>query len=305
MADVVRRARALAPGVLVRALRAPAPRGLAGRARAADPAAAGRWAAWQESARAFLTRVPAGWEQPAPIAALLRANKTVPGASPLVTPDGAVSTAKALARGETLRVTLPPEPGPLAALRVEAFPPAEAPNPETLTRARAAAAITVAVAVRAASGKERKVPVAFADANAKAPRYRDGAELHGIGAGWKLPAPRPAEPLVGVWLFDGPVTLASGETLEITVTGETTVPMRFSTSPFGAARPLDVAPAALAAARAAELAAVNTVSAALSSELELNSLIYLVGEHALHCLWNAFSREWSDCNWLNARSCGV
>ena len=225
---------------------------LAGRARAADPAAAGRWAAWQESARAFLARVPAGWEQPAPVAALLRANKTVPGASPLVTPDGAVSTAKALARGEALRVTLPPEPGPLAALRVEAFPPAEAPNPETLTRARAAAAITVAVAVRAASGKERKVPVAFADANAKAPRYRDGAELHGIGAGWKLPAPRPAEPLVGVWLFDGPVTLASGETLEITVTGETTVPMRFSTSPFGAARPLDVAPAALAAALTAK-----------------------------------------------------
>jgi hypothetical protein len=67
-----------------------------------------------------------------------------------------------------------------------------------------------------------------------------------------LPAPLPAEPLVGVWLFDGPVTLAAGETLEITVTGETTVPMRFSASPFGATRPLEVAPAALTAALTAK-----------------------------------------------------
>ena len=74
--------------------------------------------------------------------------------------------------------------------------------------------ITVALAVRDAAGKERKVTFAFADANAKSPRYRDGAELHGITAGWKLPTPLPAEPLVGVWLFDGPVTLAVGETLD-------------------------------------------------------------------------------------------
>jgi hypothetical protein len=221
---------------------------VAARAHAADPAAATRFAAWQESARAYLARVPAGWEQPTPVAALHRANKPVAGRGAVVTPEGTVRTEKALARGETLRVTLKPEPGPLAALRVEAFPPAEAPDPETLSRARAAAAITVAVAVRNAAGKERKVTFAFADANAKAPRYRDGAELHGIVAGWKLPAPLPADPLVGVWLFDGPVTLAAGETLEITVTGETTVPMRFSASPFGATRPLEVAPAALTAA---------------------------------------------------------
>ncbi len=218
------------------------------RAHAADPAAAARLGAWREAARAFLVRVPGGWEQPEPAATLHRANKPVAGRSAVVAPEGTVRTEKALARGETLRVTLKPEPGPLAALRIEAFPPAEAPDPETLSRARAAAAITVALAVRDAAGKERKVPIAFADANAKAPRYRDGAELHGIAAGWKLPTPLPAEPLVGVWLFDGPVTLAAGETLEITVTGETTVPMRFSASFFGAARPMEVAPAALVAA---------------------------------------------------------
>eukprot|EP01035_Chromulina_nebulosa_P069089 gene69089-94681_t len=181
-------------------------------------------------------------KRPVRSAAVMRAGKAVADRKVEVGVDGTVRAEKALARQESLQVTLKPAPGRIAALRVEALGDV------------AGETVTLNANVRGADGKLRKVTVAFADATAKTPRYRNGVELQGIGGGWKFPmtAPTAATPLVGVWLLAEPVMLAEGESLVVALTGEAKIPLRVTTSPLGAGAPLDVANEAVRAALLAQ-----------------------------------------------------
>jgi hypothetical protein len=102
--------------------------------------------------------------------------------------------------------------------------------------------------VQCAEGEVRKLDVVFADATVKAPRFVNGAELHGVTAGWRLPEPTKRETVTGVWLLAEPLTLAAGESLVVIVSGETLPKFRMSTSRLGARDPLEVASAATLAA---------------------------------------------------------
>jgi hypothetical protein len=81
--------------------------------------------------------------------------------------------------------------------------------------------LALTASVRGVDGQSRKLNFAFADATAKEPRYRDGVEIQGIVAAWKLPARPAAGPVTGDWLLVEPVTLAKGESLIVSIAGET------------------------------------------------------------------------------------
>ncbi len=208
------------------------------RKHASEPAAAGRFAAWLDEARAQLARVPGGWMQAPVTVAVMRAGKAVADRKVEVGVDGTVRAEKALARQESLQITLTPAPGRIAALRVEVLGEV------------AGETVTLNASARGADGKLRKLAVAYADATAKAPRYRNGVELPGIATGWKFPMTTTpaAAPLVGVWLLAEPVALAEGESLVVALTGEAKIPLRLTTSLLGAGAPLEVANDAVRAA---------------------------------------------------------
>jgi hypothetical protein len=221
------------------------------RPRADEPAAASRRAAWIAEVRTLLAQAPDGWARPLPDAVVMKAGKPVAERAVAVEDDGMVRLARALAKTESVRLTLRPTAARIASIRVDVG--AEPVEPDGKRRTRGGDAFALAASVRGADGKDRKLTFTFADASAKAPRYRSGTEIEGITSGWKLPADKAGEPLTGVWQLAAPVTLAPGEALVVTVSGEARTPFRVATSPLGAGQPLDVASAAVLAAFAAPL----------------------------------------------------
>ncbi|MES2697873.1 MAG: DUF1549 domain-containing protein [Verrucomicrobiota bacterium] len=228
--------------------------------RAADaalvkqPAQATAFAEWLADARAFLTRNPGGWQQPALEAAVLtKAGKPAPTAA-TVGEDRIVRVADDLKTGESLRLSLKPEAGWMASLRLELVepPPAKPDIKKSPTRNL----LRLTATLRGADGKDRKVDFAFAEATAKAPRYNNGAEILGIASAWKFPA-TPSGPLAGTWVLAKPQRIAAGDTLVLTLTGETLPALRLTLSPFSDTDPLTVASPALLAALSAPPASLT------------------------------------------------
>jgi hypothetical protein len=86
------------------------------------PSAKATLAAWEQAARGFLGVHADGWTRPAPTARLLKAGKLMDSRAAAIGDDGRVAIDKALARGDTMEVTLPPgDLTRLAALRIEAI----------------------------------------------------------------------------------------------------------------------------------------------------------------------------------------
>ena len=211
-----------------------------------DPAAKAKVAAWEQDARGFLRTHRDGWISPTPTARLLKAGKLMVGRAAVIGDDGRVTIDKALARGDTMELTLPPENvGRLAAIRVEALGDG--------TDAKLGGTVGVAVMIVGADGEKRKIATTLGEASAKRPTYRGGVEILGLGAEWRLPRTNAAGPLQAVWLLETPAEIAAGETVQVTVTGDNVLPLRFALSPFGAIEPLKVASADLIAGLAVTL----------------------------------------------------
>jgi hypothetical protein len=219
------------------------------RQRVTEPAAAARYAAWIAEQRAYLGRVPRGWEPIQATAAELRkSDKPLADRTVAVAADGTVNTDKPLAFQESIRLTLRPDAGRVTAIRAElAMTPPDSGYDDTKWK-WPRAAFSISVSAQSAAGVSRKVAVVFADATAKLPRFAHGAEAHGIAAGWRLPVVTKAETLTGIWLLAEPLALAPDESLGLTITGEELPPLRLSTTRLGARDPLEVAaPATLVA----------------------------------------------------------
>ncbi len=200
------------------------------------PSAKATLAAWEQAARGFLGVHADGWTRPTPTARLLKAGKLMVNRAAVIGDDGRVAIDKALARGDTMEVTLPPgDLTRLAALRIEAIVGG--------AEATLGGIVSIAVNIVGADGKKRKVAAATGDATAKRATYRGGVEIPGVGAEWRLPRTHPAGPLQAVWLLDRPVEIAAGETIQVTVTGDNVLPLRFALSPFGSVDPRGVASA--------------------------------------------------------------
>ena len=216
------------------------------RRQAQAPAGAARLATWLDETRAYLGRVPSGWEPlRATKAELRKGDKVITERPVTVETDGTVYGGQPLANREFYRITLQPDSGRITALRLEVMlePPAG-----PVEWKWPPSNVMLIPSVQCAEGEVRKLEVVFADATVKAPRFINGAELHGITAGWRLPEPTKRETVTGVWLLAEPLTLAAGESLVVIVSGETLPKFRMATSRLGARDPLAVASAATLAA---------------------------------------------------------
>ncbi len=196
--------------------------------------------AWVAETTSYIERNPSGWSEP-PVKA------PMPDAAPAA--NRATAKAKVRARTETSSLTLAPEPGRLASLRLEVAPLVEGNTPALLR--------ITAARLRRAGAKEEKLEFAFADAAVKEPRYAGGAEIIGIASGWKIP--RATAPISGVWQLATPRLLAAGDEIVLTFSAEIPSGLRAFTSPLAATDPL-------ATASAEQLAAVRAAPAQRTAE---------------------------------------
>ncbi len=205
---------------------------------------------WVEESRAFLSTTPTGWAQPPVSATLFKAGKPVADGELGIGKEQAVQFAKALGKGEELRISLRPGAGSVAAVRVEIA--ADQRSETALANGSQRGGLKLTASVKSADGKDRAVGIAFAEASAKDPRYEDGEAVIGIVNSWKLPRTKTDRRPTGVWLLDPPVQLGERDKLVLTITGDTAVPLRMLISPFGATDPLKVAAQPLRDALAAQ-----------------------------------------------------
>jgi hypothetical protein len=216
----------------------------AARARlATDPKLATDFEAWITEAQKFLATEPDGWTQPPIGAAIYKGGNPVAAGETGIGKGLTVQFTKILGKDQELRVSLNPDAGRIAAVRVDLD--AERRTESRLDENSQRDGLGLSAAVRSADGKDRKLAISFADATAKSPRYRNGGDLPGITDGWNLPTNKTDRPPSGIWLLDPPVQLAAGEKLILAITGDTAAPLRVFTSPFGASDPLEVAGKAL------------------------------------------------------------
>lgn len=215
------------------------------RQRVADPAAAVRFGAWSGETRAYLGRVPSGWEPIRDATSEFRLrDKVLPERTVGFEADGTLRPDKPLAFRESLRLKFRPDEGRLASIRIDV---GLVPEPPAKKRRSAPQPLMPRVSVIGADGKARELPWAYGEATAKAPRYENGFELHGVTAGWRLPEVKAPENLTAVWVLAEPVALQPGESLQLILTGGELPAMRVTTSRLGAPQPLATAsPATLA-----------------------------------------------------------
>ena len=211
--------------------------------RAAVPAATIE--PWVVESRAFLQREPSGWSQPA--ASTTTAKETTT----------AKSTKAAKRVAPPLQLTLRPEAGRVASLRLEFKLPVDAKAPDLLR---------LTARLRHTDLKEEKLEFAFADATVKEPRYDGGGEILGIVPGWKIPRPAAATTVSGVWQLAGPRLLAAGDEIILGFGAEISPEVRVFTSPFAAADPLAAGGADTIAAIQADPAQRTAAQRALLAE---------------------------------------
>ena len=215
----------------------------AARTRLDDAKVAESFEQWVGEMRTFLATEPEGWSQPPVSAVLTKDGKPEQDGDVAIGKDLAVQFDQKLGDKESLRISVRPGEGWVAAVRVEL---GRVPRIERKsTGGSQDDGLQLSALVKGADGKERKLGIYFADANAKEPRYENGAELLGIADGWQRaqePEGAAAQPKpAGVWLLDPPVQFAQGDRLVLTVGGDLVAPLRVFTSPLSAGDPLRVA----------------------------------------------------------------
>ena len=203
-----------------------------------DPKSAADFDRWTAETRAFIEKNATGWRTPPVSAHLHKDGKPLPDGDVTIGTGLAVEFGKALGKGEDLRISVRPGAGRVSALRVELVQ--EKRDESELANGNQRQGLKLAVSVKTAEGKERKLGISFADAKDKEPRYEDGEEVIGILAGWKLPRQKTERPPASFWLLDAPVLLGERDKLVVTITGDTAVPLRISTSPLAALDPLRI-----------------------------------------------------------------
>lgn len=204
-----------------------------------DEKISGEFERWVADARTFLASAPGGWQQPPVAAALLKGGKPTAKGEVPVGEMQTVAVGRNFAKDESLRLTMQPGAGRIAAVRLDVE------NADTAapmkTKAAARTAMRIALSKRTAAGETQKLAVSFADATEKETRYDGGAEVIGIASGWKLPADTLGRRITGVWLLETPESFEAEDQLVVTVTGEAASSLQVFTSPFAAANPLEIA----------------------------------------------------------------
>ncbi len=203
---------------------------------------------WCAAARDFLAEHPDGWRVPPVLGvqSVTEEGKELPDGSVLLAGAVKKRTGKRSPQ-EELEITVRPDSGWLAALRLELLPHDEHQG-RVLRGGRDSTQLRLTATLRKKDGG-RSVGLSFhrADAEHEEPRYVNGQPLIGILSGWKTSPAHVRERQQAVWLLN-PVKIEDGDTLTIKLSGDALGCVRLSTSPFAGVEPLR----ADAAARLAE-----------------------------------------------------
>jgi hypothetical protein len=203
----------------------------------ADEGRRGDFEAWQAASLEYLKCRPDGWAVPP---------AEVDGDDNTVQPDGSVllsggktepkAKAKRPKRGDDLAIRLRPEPGRLAAIRLELLPHEE--HRGSIVRDGAESTLIRFSATLKTAGKEKALAIAEADADFKEPRYSSTVEVIGVKGAWLTSARRKNSRQAAVYLLERPVAVAEGDELVVTVTSDAAGCVRVSTSPIGREDPI-------------------------------------------------------------------
>jgi hypothetical protein len=187
-----------------------------------DTARQAAFEAWRDECRDFLVRSHSGWLTPS-------AKPTNPKIT--VQPDGSLLFASEVKAREGQRIELAPQPGWIAAIRLEVLPHAS--HKGTISRNGATPVVQLSLARKPhAAPKETMLPFFFADANLKEERYANGFPLLGVARGWKTSGTHTKQAQTSIWLLENPVRLEEDEQLVVTVQSDQVGCMRLSVSPF-------------------------------------------------------------------------
>jgi hypothetical protein len=202
-------------------------------------------ATWLHDSRRFLEAHPSGWETPRTAAVHIEparprrsAAKASAGASPgpsnaqiekdqriLFGPD----------KGGVAVIDVAPEPGNLAAVRLELLPDER--YGQKITRNGGPATIRVSMAIQHLGGASEPANARIAIADRYAPRYSNGFEILGVQDAWKLDGAALDRPHTAVFLLAKPVQLGKGDRLQIRVAENVLSSVKVATSPLA---PMDV-----------------------------------------------------------------
>lgn len=203
-----------------------------------DAAARESQGVWEKSLSVYLKSHPDGWLPLAPLSAEIQKDgKVIPKRSVKLDPAGTIQPDKTLGKGESLSFLTDPTGFPaLAAVKigVETKGISVATLPSLLGRS-----LIPVFSIRTSAGQVKVLNVLAADATAKRPLYRGGSEVPGIAGEWRLPKSLiEGMPLESVWLIKDATPLAPGDQLVVRWSGDNTLPLRVSISPFAALNPL-------------------------------------------------------------------
>lgn len=198
---------------------------------------------WEQSLAPFLAKNPEGWQSLIPENAyLIRNGKKVDDRKGLISEKHSVLLNPAPARGEAFEIEFRADTFPaITALRMEVA--SDEIKPDQLAKSLGSS-ITPSIKIRSKNGKIRDLSLRVGDATAKRPDYRGGVEVSGLSTGWFLPwkAELNAK-LDAVWVIESPQKVSPDEKIVITLSGNHTLPVRFSISPLADIEPLQVASA--------------------------------------------------------------
>ncbi len=197
------------------------------------------FSAWSAEAREFLAHSPDGWVVPS-VAAANPADDTEdqPDGSLLIGgPVKKPAAGKKKAPSENLEVTLQPDAGRLAALRLELLPD-DAHKGSCFRDKRDSTTVKLSASIKPKDGG-KVVPVTFhrADTEHESPRYQMGQPIIGVLGGWKTDPKFAMQRQQAVWLLD-PVTIGDGDELIVKLNGDGLGRVRLSVSPIATLDPL-------------------------------------------------------------------
>jgi hypothetical protein len=216
------------------------------------PAARTAFTEWRQASAGFLAKHPDGWAVPKPLVKVTgMAAKAGAAAAPVpphrVEPNDSVVLPGAVAGN--VEITVQPEEGWLAAVRLEALPHAD--NASSVFRQGiGAATLTLSATLQRPGKKAQPLMFRYADANFSEPRYSNGFEILGVHRGWRLSIPNKGERQVAAWLLETPIKLAAGDTLTFNLPNLTAGCVRVGLSPFVPEEP-GALPSSLTALQAA------------------------------------------------------
>lgn len=180
-------------------------------------------AQWQQEIRAFLEKNPSGWETP-------KAKVTVKPAKPEYTQaeDGRIVVQ--VNPGREVQLDLQPGGPFLAALKLELLPDAKHGN--RILRGGNGERERPVLEIIRKGGKPEPIEIRHAQADRRSPDYRDGAEVLGVQAGWKLDSDALDQAHTAVYLPVTPLALQAGDLLRIRFPENLLGSIRLSTSPL-------------------------------------------------------------------------